>query len=146
MKFNWGFGIVLFLIVFVSSMLFMVFLSARNTENLVSSNYYDQEIHYQDNINQMKNAADLKEEIMLYYAEPSVMMILPASFKDKNFDGTLRFFRPDGSSPDFELPIHSGRLQWEIKDPRLSHGRWKATLLLNDGAQKYRVEKDLDIH
>ena len=47
-KFNWGHGILLFFIIFVGSMLTVLWLSFGVDHSLVRDDYYDEDIHYQE--------------------------------------------------------------------------------------------------
>ncbi|MCB9190933.1 MAG: FixH family protein [Flavobacteriales bacterium] len=53
---GWGTRITLFYGSFVAFMLFMVVMAVQQDFDLVADNYYEQEIAYQDRIDQMNNA------------------------------------------------------------------------------------------
>ena len=63
MKFNWGYKIVLVYSVFVAGILYLVVQSSRQQMDLVTDDYYAQEIRYQEKIDQSKRASALSEPI-----------------------------------------------------------------------------------
>ena len=65
MKFNWGYKIVLVYCVFVAGILYLVVQSSRQQMDLVTDDYYAQEIKYQEKIDQSKRASALSEPIRL---------------------------------------------------------------------------------
>ncbi len=65
MKFNWGYKIVLVYSVFVAGILYLVVQSSRQQMDLVTDDYYAQEIRYQEKIDQSKRASALSEPIRL---------------------------------------------------------------------------------
>lgn len=63
MKFNWGWGITLFLVVFMSFILQLVYRCTQQRVDLVSEKYYENEIKYQQRIDMEKNTASLIEDL-----------------------------------------------------------------------------------
>jgi hypothetical protein len=53
MKFNWGTGIVLSFIIFAASILMIVLFPFNQKADLVSDNYYEREIKFQEQIDKM---------------------------------------------------------------------------------------------
>src|SRR5689334_10018601 len=56
-KFNWGWGILCFFCLFVGFMIFMVYMTTTVDHDLVTSDYYQQEIEFQDKIDMKNNLA-----------------------------------------------------------------------------------------
>ena len=66
MKFNWGTGIVLAFIGFISFILYFVITMSTNKKydhDLVTDDYYKQELEYQSDINKEKNAKTLNQNL-----------------------------------------------------------------------------------
>ncbi|MGL6269890.1 MAG: FixH family protein, partial [Chitinophagaceae bacterium] len=63
MKFNWGYKIAVFYLVFIAGIMFLVIKSSRQQMDLVTTDYYAQELKYQDKIDQSKRADGLSEPI-----------------------------------------------------------------------------------
>ena len=59
MKWNWGTGIAITLVLFIGLMSFMVFKSTQQRFDLVSENYYEEELNYQEVIDQKRNSSNV---------------------------------------------------------------------------------------
>ena len=66
MKFNWGTGIVIAFICFISFILYFVInmsFSPKYDQDLVVEDYYGETLTYQNDINKLENSEKLKENI-----------------------------------------------------------------------------------
>ena len=63
-KFTWGHGVVIALLVFMAFILSMLFLFPNGQKNseMVTDNYYEEELKYQDVIDAKKRADNLEEK------------------------------------------------------------------------------------
>ena len=64
---NWGWKIFLMTAGFVLFILFMVFRAMQQDFHLVYEDYYDKEIKYQGEIDNIKNARNLKDGLKIEY-------------------------------------------------------------------------------
>ncbi len=65
-KLNWGFGVVLAFPGFISFIMYFIITMSSDTKyshDLVTKDYYKQELNFQKNIDATKNAKKLKENI-----------------------------------------------------------------------------------
>ncbi|MDZ7847906.1 MAG: FixH family protein [Owenweeksia sp.] len=60
MKLNWGTGIAIVLILFAISMGYAVYKAVQQNYDLVTTDYYAEELAYQEKIDQKKNGLALK--------------------------------------------------------------------------------------
>ena len=106
-KWNFGTGIVIFLIVFMAFMLTMVYKCGQVKTELVSADYYDKEINYQKQIDRTNNASKLKENISLIFNKASSVFIInyPGEIKPNEISGEINFYKPDNQYADFKLNI-----------------------------------------
>ena len=65
MNLNWGHGIVATIVAFVLMMSFMVYKAVGESFDLVSPDYYAQEIAYQGKIDKLNRSAKLTEKIQV---------------------------------------------------------------------------------
>jgi len=66
MKFNWGTGIVLAFIAFISFIMYFVINMSTNKKydhDLVTEQYYNKELKFQEDIDKSKNARNLETNI-----------------------------------------------------------------------------------
>ncbi len=103
MKFTWGHGMVLVLIIYMSFILSFVF--KLNISELVTEDYYTEEVRYQSLIDRKKNYKDLKEKPLVETKDKEIRISFPAQFNSENVVGTLELFRPSDAKRDIKIPI-----------------------------------------
>ncbi|AWW32386.1 nitrogen fixation protein FixH [Echinicola strongylocentroti] len=137
---NWGTGIVLFFVVFVSFLFTMVGICMKQDDlHLVTNNYYEEEIKYQEQIEKASNAAMLDHEVMAFdVGEKKIMVHL-----EKGAKGTLWLFRPSDARLDQKVPLlfDTGKEQ-SVSLRELKSGYWKVKLAWEkDGVAFYEEKK-----
>ncbi|MDX5478175.1 MAG: FixH family protein, partial [Cyclobacteriaceae bacterium] len=88
---DWGKGIIVTLVAFGVLIISMVTICVRQDDiHLVTQNYYEEEIKYQDQIEKMINANQLDHEVLVYDNQLKIVDLhLPVGSK-----GVLHLFRP----------------------------------------------------
>ena len=132
---------------FVLLILFMVFRAMQQDFHLVSDDYYDREIKYQGEIDNIKNARNLKEGLKIEYLlrEGKVKLTYPPDHKN-SIEGSIYFFRPSDSSLDTFFPIRSEPDGTQlISVNSLKKGLWQVKVKWNYGSLEFQEEKNLTI-
>jgi len=126
-KLNWGTGIVIAFVAFISFILFFVIrmsTDSRADHDLVTQEYYLQELAYQQEINAEKNARALGEDLQIERSSDGLRITLPKALQNSNSEGTMSLYRPSNKHLDFDLPIRLSKTHLLIPDKRLLDGRW----------------------
>ena len=79
---SWGKGIILVFVVFVLGIGVLVYRSMTKNIDLVTTNYYEKELKYQDQIDKINNTNSLKENIKIEYNGNVILITYPAVQKD----------------------------------------------------------------
>lgn len=140
---DWGKGILFTIIAFVVLIMTMVVISVRmDGIELVTENYYEDEIKYQDRIDQSNLAQKLDRTVISYDAQlKEVLLDLPAGSK-----GTLQLFRPSDSTLDQEIQVTVSRNgKTLVPVSQLKSGYWKIQLKWNEAGKDYYEEKKITI-
>lgn len=140
---DWGKGILLTIIGFVVLIMTMVMISVRmDGIELVTENYYEEEIRYQDRIDESNSASALDREVISYDTQSKIIELdLPNGTK-----GSLQLFRPSDSSLDQKIIVevtHSGITQIPLKE--LKAGFWKVQLNWSENGIDHYQEKKITI-
>ena len=127
MKFNWGTGIVIAFIGFISFI--MYFVINMNTDkkldhDLVTEDYYKQELKYQNDIDKEKNAKTLSANLKWQKTENGMLISFPENLEPSNISGKVFLYRPSNTQVDFETTISLSNHNLLIPDKRLLDGRW----------------------
>ena len=140
---SWGKRIAILYIGFALLILFMVFLSFNRKVDLVSSDYYQQELDYNARIEAINNTNSLKEDLVINSNTTSISIQFPKFFVNKQLTGNIHFFRPSDSSLDKKISVQLDQngIQ-QIKSPE-TKGFYLLKIDLICEGKKYFFEKEL---
>ncbi|MFN8152958.1 MAG: FixH family protein [Bacteroidia bacterium] len=127
MTINWGYKILILYTAFIAGILFLVYKCSQQDVDLVSENYYERELKFQDQINRTNNVAmtgnTIKAEIK--ESEKQLLLTFPSSVSGKKISGEIHMFRPDNSKLDLKIPVDiTAGLQY-IDISKMAKGFWR---------------------
>lgn len=139
---NWGTKIAVLYISFVAMIGFMVTLCLKQNVELVTEDYYERELAFQDKINEMNNANALPESVSHLILPEGVQIKLPTLFKNKKVNGEILFFRPADKSKDYSTPIQLNSAAEQVIDAKhLSKGMYKMKISWSANDISYFTEE-----
>lgn len=148
MKFNWGTGITLVLILFGAFIITLIVKTTYVEDDLVADDYYEQTLTYQEQINQKDNAKKLSGNLKVEYNADSFALRFPNELSGNNFSGTVSFLRPNNSEVDFSFDFENVKnAQVNIPRSKILDGKWVLDVLAttSDGSIEYRWDYELYI-
>jgi hypothetical protein len=145
MKLSWGYRIGLVYIGFVILIVVMVFAALHQHFDLVSNDYYGEEIAYQKVIDAGKNQAALTTPILLNSDASTVHIIFPALFNNKTLQGTVQFYSPVDSKNDKELAIKATNNVMDINRADWAKTAYVAKINLVCEGKKYYQETPINL-
>ena len=131
MKINWGTGVVLAFIGFISFILyFVVRMSTDDSANhdLVTEEYYKKELSYQQEIDASKTATEMNANLKVEKTDEGLMIYFPERFDPEKISGTVSLYRPSNKHLDTDFPISLSKTHLLIPDNRLVDGRWDISI------------------
>ena len=147
MKFNWGTGIVIAIIAFMTFIMYFVVTMSTGKKykhDLVTEKYYEKELKFQDQIDATKNAAQLEENVTLINTLKGLQIIFPSKFSPKEIDGKVFLYRPSNKQLDFEIPISISNTYLLVPEKRLLDGRWNITVSWSYKNVPYLYKEELN--
>ena len=141
---NWGKKIALVYLSFVAFMGFMVWKCLQQKDiNLVSEDYYQKEIAYQTNIDQMNNTNQLSKELKFDYKFDNQTVMLDFPKESIGSTGEINFYRPSDAKMDFAVKLDIANAESQsIPVSNLDRGLWVVKVSWNkDGKGYYKEEK-----
>lgn len=114
------------LILFVAFISNLVYKSSQVNIELVSENYYEKEIKYQEQIEREKNSLGLEKDIHFIVNRSFLEIVLPENFAPEGISGNIQLFKPDDANLDLSLELRtdpSGRQI--INTQALKRGWWE---------------------
>jgi|LGOV01.1.fsa_nt_gb nitrogen fixation protein FixH len=147
MKFNWGHGIALFLLVFVLTTVGVVVLiltdDAYNHE-LVSENYYEDELKYQEEIDKVNNASKLSSTVKYRVSKEGVLLTFPSDFDYQEVTGIIKMDRPSKKILDFTMPLKlDENFQILIPAEKAIEGKWKLKIDWKAGEEEFMFKANV---
>jgi len=142
---NWGWYIFLSFVLFAIFIITLVVRTMQEDVNLVSEDYYQQEMKYQDQIDRIENSAGIDPiDLSVNYEEQVVVFSFPPSLAQKSVEGELYFFRPSNSSLDYRIKLAlDPDFTQKVSLRNLSKGMWRVKISWIEGEKGFFQEKVL---
>lgn len=145
-KFNWGAGILLTIIVFMASMVGIIIFSMNQQVNLVSPDYYPKGVNYEEQINKSRNLSLLKTKVILKKEDTTIRIIFPDDFANRTVSGNVQFYYMTDFEQDINKEIKLDKnLQQSFLLKDFKSGRYILKLDWSDGAKSYYQEIDINL-
>ncbi len=101
---NWGKKILFVYLAFVGVMIFMVVKSFQQDYDLVTPDYYAEELKFQDQIDASNNAAQYNDSIEVSAQQSAVVLQFPAQFAGAA-TGEVYFYKASNSENDVKQAL-----------------------------------------
>jgi len=146
MKFNWGTGIVLAFVAFIAFILYFVILASTDNSvnhDLVTEEYYKEELAYQKEIDALSNAKDYASKFSFVKNKNGLAVTFPPEMNYKEIEGKVSLYRPSNKHLDFDFPISLSNKHLLIPDKRLLDGRWDIKIYWNYQGKEHLTKKSI---
>lgn len=123
---NWGKKIALLYIGFVALIVSMVAMAMNQKVDLVASDYYEQEIKYQEKINKIERTKKLNSQLTWKTENNKIIVEFPLEANGKIKSGSVNFFRPSNAEMDQKIEFKNDTISNQIIDiEKLNKGVYK---------------------
>lgn len=102
---RWGSGLLIAFALFAAGVLTMVVISMNREVDLVTDDYYRQELKYEEQIASAKRTKSLGDSVRSELAGDAYLLTLPSHFRPDSTTGSLTFYRPANRKRDFVVPL-----------------------------------------
>ncbi|KFC23351.1 FixH family protein [Epilithonimonas lactis] len=142
---NWGHGLAIALGCFILFILFLIFIFPMGKQNaeMISNNYYEEELQYQDIIDAKNNAAKLEQTPTYKSTAEGILITFPQTIKvDEN---TVNFvlFRTEDSNLDVKKEVTLQHNLFLIPAKVISAGSYTLKLKWTENKKPYQVDYDI---
>ena len=144
----WPFAITAFFSVAICCAVAFVIFCVRQREDLVTADYYEQEVHYQDQLDRVHRAASLQAPATIAYDEVSrrITIALPAEQLAHQLKGWIQLYRPSAAELDQKLPLQVDATGAQVVDAsKLSAGLWHVRVSWTANGEDYYYDQKLVI-
>ena len=125
MKINWGVSMMIVYVLFATMMIIFAIRTSHLKNDLVTENYYNEAVKYQEQIDENANASVATSKVGISYSNTSNSIELNIVGEQKSIAGKLYFYKPDKASDDFEIDFktdETGHQSIPLKN--MAHGYW----------------------
>ena len=139
---NWGVGITIVIIVFTLAGLSFIYFAFHQDVNLVKKDYYQDEIKYQDRIEEIERTAKLKTNLEIKIINGNIVFNFPPNIDNKTLKGDILLYRPSDRKYDISFPISIDSLNIQsIPIGDMVSGMWKVQVKWQLDTLSYYTEK-----
>lgn len=143
MKINWGYKIAGFYLVFVCGIMWLVFQSSQQKVDLVTQDYYAQELKYQERIDRTRRASELSAPLQVLQNGRQVSLKFPVEFSGKQISGDLTLYCPADKDRDVTIPLVTENNAVQFTIPEKNKGLHELQVSWESGGKTYYFSKTL---
>ncbi|MFC3810493.1 FixH family protein [Lacihabitans lacunae] len=144
---NWGHKIGLVYLAFVIFMVTLVTLCMKQKDiDLVSEDYYTQELKYEQKLTQMRNTSGLAEEVNIYTSTNSDSLKIELTAKSAGTNCEVSMYRPSDPKLDFKKNlVADSNGEIVMLTDGVQKGLWVAKILWTSEGKTYYKEQKIQI-
>lgn len=143
MKLSWGYRIAFVYVIFVAGIGLLVFKASSEKFDLVTKDYYDEELKYQQVIDQSANTAKLSTPLIVEKSASELSISFPTEMKNKKKVIDFYLYYPADAKRDFRKSIQLDDNAFTQSLPAAMKGKYELKLSWEADGVKYYFEKKL---
>lgn len=143
MKISWGHKIAGAYLLFVAGIGFLAIKANNEKFDLVTKDYYGEELKYQQVIDQSANANALSMPVQTEIINNELIIHFPVEMKDKNIEGDFYLYYAADATKDFRKKFATNTLEFKQPLPTGIKGMYQLKLSWVADGKKYYHEKKI---
>jgi hypothetical protein len=145
MKFNWGTGIFIFLILFLLACFGFIYFAFQQDVNLVHKDYYEKGVDYNQQMKVDSRSAKYYNDLNVYLEDEFLIVKFKESLASTIDSGNALLYRPSDSKQDVSVPLELNNNVLKIPKSNLISGRYILKLYWVANGEKFEVDKPVNI-
>jgi hypothetical protein len=138
---SWGYKIAILYIGFVMLILTLVGVSSGEKVDLVSADYYEQELKFQNKLDDSKRSNELEQPLEWIVVPGAIKLKFPKEFKGRKTEASVYLLRPSDSKMDKTIKVLSDTTTERlIATDKVIAGIYKMEISWEAEGQKYYNE------
>lgn len=143
---SWGMRIVIVYVAFVAMIVFMIARTMGEKVELVTSDYYQEELRFQQQIDKANAVKDLGAVPMITANAEVIEIQFPDTLMQHGITGKIRLYRPSDASKDVVMDLGPGADGMQlIPTENLLTGLYDVKLSWSSGGEDYYYERSIYI-
>jgi hypothetical protein len=125
-RIHWGVGLGVGFVVFVIGILVLVIISMSREVDLVTDQYYEKELQYQQRIDALQRGSDPRNAVVVTEGSARVVVQFPRHRQAGRYAGSIVLYRPANVHDDLNITVDlDSACQQVIPTARLARGLWR---------------------
>jgi hypothetical protein len=146
MTFNWGHKLILVFLLFGGMMAFMVYRSIKTKYDLVSTEYYKDELSYQKIIDGSNEANRLKTKASVVQEGANIVIRMPDEMKNETVKGGSWFYCATDAKKDRKIELKMNKnAEQSLSTNLFIPGNYIVKLNWSSAGRQYYAEQNLII-
>lgn len=146
MKFHWGTGILIFLILFLLAAGFFIVFAMRQDISLVHEDYYERGVDHSSQMKVKERSSVLAEALYTKQDQVYLKIGVDSSLVNRMDSAILILFRPSNQSLDINTPFNPTKGELLIPKKELEMGRYILKLNWSFNGLDYELEETVVIN
>ncbi len=143
---NWGIKILIFYIGFIAIVVASTFFAMNQKNDLVTDNYYEKELKYQEHIEKEQRTKSLNEKTEIQLLDKKIHIKFPNIPDKKNDKNIILLYRPSDPLKDLKITISTDSAKTQIiSTEKLTSGYWKIKINWFSNNLEYYHENTINI-
>ncbi len=143
MKINWGHKIAFVYLAFVGGIVFLVIKASGEKFDLVTKDYYGEELKYQQVIDESSNTARLSAPVTISKNNGALTIHFPEEMRGKEKEIDFYLYYPADASKDFRRSLNSDQQEIIQSLPKSISGNYDLKLSWRTDSLKYYYEQKI---
>ncbi len=146
MKFHWGHGVLITIILIVITFTTALILSLNKDVQLVTKDYYAKELAYEGEIERISRAKHANVNVLWTLENGRFRLQMTGDLPMEQSEGTVVFFRPSDKALDREFELELDSTASQYFDPaHFTKGTYQMQVTFEIGGKEYYFEKHIFI-
>ena len=139
MKMNWGTGLAIWLVIFVTAILTFVTFAFNQDVNLVNKEYYQKGVHYDDIRKERERGKTQEKYFTINQEGENVNLTFDKDYFKSIKILDVQFYRPSDRRKDLHLQFETNVLN--VSKSQLIKGRYQLNVSWEKDGKEYMLEK-----
>lgn len=145
MKFDWGTGILIFLILFLAAAAIFIGFAMRQDVSLVHEDYYERGVTHTEQMKVDARSAVYTDSLKIYFENESMVVEFKGMPEMKVDSGRVFLYRPSGSTMDMNIPFDFSSGTLTIPGSDIYRGRYILKLSWYAEGLKYEIDRAVSV-
>jgi hypothetical protein len=145
MKFNWGTGILLVLVLFLAGGAVFIIFASRQTVNLVHKDYYEKGVDYSEEMKVQARSKPFANSIETTVSADGLKVVIDSIIASRIDSGELYLYRPSDKNRDITIKLNGGTTSVNFPRDQLINGRYILKFTWFDDNIKYQISRPVNV-